>query len=74
MDELTDLPAVTVVLSFDVDGMAGGVNPDRFDLASAARGSSPSRPPIASCGCFTPAGFRQPSSCRARPHRHFRDW
>ena len=38
VDELTDLPAVTVVLSFDVDGMAGGVNPDRFDLASAARG------------------------------------
>jgi peptidoglycan-N-acetylglucosamine deacetylase len=38
VDELTDLPAVTVVLSFDVDGMAGGVNPDRFSLADAARG------------------------------------
>jgi peptidoglycan-N-acetylglucosamine deacetylase len=38
VDELTDPPAVTVVLSFDVDGMAGGVNPERFSLADAARG------------------------------------
>ncbi|HMG63478.1 MAG TPA: hypothetical protein VK599_11065, partial [Streptosporangiaceae bacterium] len=29
---------VTVVLSFDVDGMAGAVDPGRFDLAAAARG------------------------------------
>jgi peptidoglycan-N-acetylglucosamine deacetylase len=38
LDGITEPPLVTVVLSFDVDGMAGGVNPDRFDLASAARG------------------------------------
>ncbi len=40
MDDSTDqgFPAVTVVLSFDVDGMAGAVDPDRFDLAAAARG------------------------------------
>lgn len=38
MAELTGLATVTVVLSFDVDGMAGGINPERFDLASAARG------------------------------------
>jgi len=37
-DGSRDSRAVTVVLSFDVDGMAGAVNPDRFDLASAARG------------------------------------
>lgn len=28
----------TVVLSFDVDGMSGAVDPDHFDLAAAARG------------------------------------
>jgi peptidoglycan-N-acetylglucosamine deacetylase len=40
MDDLSGAgrPAVTVVLSFDVDGMAGAVDPGRFDLAAAARG------------------------------------
>lgn len=40
MAEMTDQHSsgVTVVLSFDVDGMSGAVDPEHFTLAAAARG------------------------------------